>query len=163
MYYMETEEAVNEGRQSNETEELNLDAEDKGSGKKRGSTVSTARLEVHTANAPVSTVGVTISIVDPELVLMKEEKAKEKGVAFKDVEDSSRPVRSITTLKPLPSIDPKDKGNETKYPLTKEILERMMSLKLIAESASDGAYDLLRFIQMKIDEAGSYDGGKKDL
>ncbi|GJZ39713.1 hypothetical protein Tco_0586276 [Tanacetum coccineum] len=36
---------------------------------------------------------------------------------------------------------------ERKYPLIKEILERMMSLKLIAESASDSAYDLLRFIQ----------------
>ncbi|GKA18535.1 hypothetical protein Tco_0698450 [Tanacetum coccineum] len=146
--YMETEEAVNEGRQSNETEELNLDVdtevidEDKGSDEKGRSTVSTARsevdtarLEVHTANAPVSTAGVTISTADPEvsavelrtppttsifddeditmaqtLIKMKEEKAKEKGVAFKDVEDSSRPVRSITTLKPLPSIDPKDKG-----------------------------------------------------
>ncbi|GKB74798.1 hypothetical protein Tco_0936210 [Tanacetum coccineum] len=52
---------------------------------------------------------------------------------------------------------------ERKYPLTKEILERMMSLKLIAESASNGAYDLLRFIQKKIDEAGSHDEGKKDL
>ncbi|GJU91252.1 hypothetical protein Tco_1303675 [Tanacetum coccineum] len=149
MDYIETEEAVNEGRQSNETEELNLDvdtkviAEDKGSGEKGGSTVSTARPEVdttrpevHTANAPVSTAGVTISTVDPEvstikprtpptttstfddeditmaqtLIKMKEEKAKEKGVAFKDIEDSSRPVRSITTLKPLPSNDPKDKG-----------------------------------------------------
>ncbi|GJX87499.1 hypothetical protein Tco_0339513 [Tanacetum coccineum] len=50
-----------------------------------------------------------------------------------------------------------------KYPLTKETLERMMSLKLIAESVSDGAYDLLRFIQKQIDEAGSHDGGKKDL
>ncbi|GKE66267.1 hypothetical protein Tco_1520428, partial [Tanacetum coccineum] len=46
------------------------------------------------------------------LIKMKEEKAKEKGVDFKDVEDSSRPVRSITTLQPLPSIDPKDKGKE---------------------------------------------------
>ncbi|GJV00460.1 hypothetical protein Tco_1329730 [Tanacetum coccineum] len=153
--YMEIEEAVNEGRQSNETKELNLDvdtkviAEDKGSGKKGGSIVSTARPEVdtarpdidtarpevHTANAPVSTAGATISIADPEvsvveprtpptttsifddeditmaqtLIKMKEEKLKEKGVAFKDVKDSSRPVRSITTLKPLPSIDPKDK------------------------------------------------------
>ncbi|GJW48490.1 putative ribonuclease H-like domain-containing protein [Tanacetum coccineum] len=33
-----------------------------------------------------------------------------KGVAIKDVEDSSRPIRSITTLQPLPNIDPKDKG-----------------------------------------------------
>ncbi|GKA14443.1 putative ribonuclease H-like domain-containing protein, partial [Tanacetum coccineum] len=52
---------------------------------------------------------------------------------------------------------------ERKYPLTKETLERMMSLKLIAESASDNAYDLLRFIQKQIDEAGSHDGGEKDL
>ncbi|GJU86466.1 hypothetical protein Tco_1294012 [Tanacetum coccineum] len=52
---------------------------------------------------------------------------------------------------------------ERKYPLTKETLERMMSLKLIAESASDSAYDLLRFIQKQIDEAGSHDGGEKDL
>ncbi|GKG28317.1 hypothetical protein Tco_0406644, partial [Tanacetum coccineum] len=52
---------------------------------------------------------------------------------------------------------------ERKYPLTKETPERMMFLKLIAESASDSAYDLLRFIQKKIDEAGSHDGGEKDL
>ncbi|GJV07710.1 putative ribonuclease H-like domain-containing protein [Tanacetum coccineum] len=44
------------------------------------------------------------------LIKMKEEKAKEKGVVIKNVEDSSRPVRSITTLQPLPTIDPKDKG-----------------------------------------------------
>ncbi|GKD61799.1 hypothetical protein Tco_1299308 [Tanacetum coccineum] len=52
---------------------------------------------------------------------------------------------------------------EKKYPLTKETLERMMALKLIAESASDSAYDLLRFIQKQIDEDGSHDGGEKDL
>ncbi|GKE44722.1 hypothetical protein Tco_1472006 [Tanacetum coccineum] len=80
MDYMETKEAVNEGRQSNETEELNLNvdteviAEDKGSREKGGSIVSTirpnidtARPEVHTANAPVSTGGVTISIADIEV------------------------------------------------------------------------------------------------
>ncbi|GKE08259.1 hypothetical protein Tco_1411810, partial [Tanacetum coccineum] len=33
---------------------------------------------------------------------------------------------------------------ERKYPLTKETLERMMSLNLIAESASESAYNLLR-------------------
>ncbi|GKF12452.1 hypothetical protein Tco_0050378, partial [Tanacetum coccineum] len=120
MDYMETEEAMKEARQSNGTKELNLDAdteviaEDKGSGKNGVSTVSTARPdidttrpEVHTANASVSTAGGTISNANPE---MKEEKAKEKGVAFKDVKDSSRLIRSITTLKSLPSIDPKDKG-----------------------------------------------------
>ncbi|GJY89776.1 hypothetical protein Tco_0504972 [Tanacetum coccineum] len=47
---------------------------------------------------------------------------------------------------------------ERKYPLTKETLERMLSLKLIAESASESAYNLLRFIQKQIDEYGSHDG-----
>ncbi|GKD43618.1 hypothetical protein Tco_1268263 [Tanacetum coccineum] len=44
------------------------------------------------------------------LVKMRSEKAKEKGVAFKDVEETPRVIRSITTLQPLPTIDPKDKG-----------------------------------------------------
>ncbi|GJZ17299.1 hypothetical protein Tco_0553422 [Tanacetum coccineum] len=40
---------------------------------------------------------VTMAIAQT-LKKMKEEKAKEKGVAIKDVEDYSRPIRSITTL-----------------------------------------------------------------
>ncbi|GJX42634.1 putative ribonuclease H-like domain-containing protein [Tanacetum coccineum] len=52
---------------------------------------------------------------------------------------------------------------ERKYPLTKETFKNMMSLKLVAESGSDSAYDLLRFIQKQIDESGSYDGSEKDL
>ncbi|GKD06829.1 hypothetical protein Tco_1181803, partial [Tanacetum coccineum] len=52
---------------------------------------------------------------------------------------------------------------ERKYPLTKETLERMISLKLIAESASKSTYNLLRFIQKQIDEYESYDGTEKDL
>ncbi|GKE71589.1 hypothetical protein Tco_1529661 [Tanacetum coccineum] len=47
------------------------------------------------------------------LIKMKEQKAKEKGVAITDVEDYSRtvrPVRSIIALQSLPIIDPKDKG-----------------------------------------------------
>ncbi|GJT48801.1 hypothetical protein Tco_0974958 [Tanacetum coccineum] len=46
---------------------------------------------------------------------------------------------------------------ERRYPLRKETHEKMMSLKLIAESTSDSAYDLLKFIQKKIHEAGSHD------
>ncbi|GJW55217.1 putative ribonuclease H-like domain-containing protein [Tanacetum coccineum] len=65
-------------------------------------TVDAATTGVSTVSAPVTTAGT--------LIKMKEEKAKEKGVAFKDIEDSSRPVRSITTLQTLPSIDPKDTG-----------------------------------------------------
>ncbi|GJW79058.1 putative ribonuclease H-like domain-containing protein [Tanacetum coccineum] len=93
--YMETEDVAKERRQSNETEELN-----------KGSDVDAAR-----------TPPTTTSIFDDEditmvqtLIKMKEEKAKEKGVSIKDIEDSSRPARSILTLKPLLIIDPKDKG-----------------------------------------------------
>nr|GEX29299.1 hypothetical protein [Tanacetum cinerariifolium] len=52
---------------------------------------------------------------------------------------------------------------ERMYPLTTRILERMLSLRLIVESASDAAYDLLRFIQKQIDESGGHDRGEKDL
>ncbi|GJU10132.1 hypothetical protein Tco_1132528 [Tanacetum coccineum] len=89
---------------------------------------------VDAATTGVSTAVVTISTAEPmtppssttvfndedvtmamahTLIKMKEQKAKEKGVAITDVEDSSRtfrPVRSITTLQPLLTIDPKDKG-----------------------------------------------------
>ncbi|GJR23589.1 hypothetical protein Tco_0972116 [Tanacetum coccineum] len=131
------EEAVDEGRQSGETKEVKLTddtevVEDKSSGDKGGNAeelVSTARPEVSTARPDIDaarqedsaveprTPPTTTSIFDDEditmaqtLIKMKKEKAKEKGVSIKDVDDSSRPARSILTLKPLPTIDPKDKG-----------------------------------------------------
>nr|GEU33622.1 hypothetical protein [Tanacetum cinerariifolium] len=98
---------------------------DKGSGEKGGSTaeiVSTARSDISTARPKVSTAEpktppTTTTLFDDKdvtitdtLVKMKSQKAKEKGVAFKYVDDFARPIRSITTLQPLPTIDPKDKG-----------------------------------------------------
>ncbi|GJX85025.1 hypothetical protein Tco_0335799 [Tanacetum coccineum] len=73
-------------------------------------TVDAATTGVSTASAPVTTAGVAISTAEPRtpptttvfddedvtmamaqtLIKMKKEKAKEKGVAFKDVEDSFR-------------------------------------------------------------------------
>nr|GEV61734.1 hypothetical protein [Tanacetum cinerariifolium] len=112
-------------------DEFNLDAdtevivEDKGSGEKGGSTskiVSTARPNISAARPKVSTAEpkaspTTTTLFDDEdvtiadtLVKMKNQKAKEKGVVFKDADDSARPIRSITTLQPLLTIDPKDKG-----------------------------------------------------
>ncbi|GKC05686.1 hypothetical protein Tco_0997296 [Tanacetum coccineum] len=89
------------------------------------------------------------------LIKMKEEKAKEKGVAFKDVEDSSRPVRSITTLQPLPSIDPKDKGKELAHRLHEEELaeiERIQKEKAAQEEVSMAAiYEEYDTIQASID------------
>ncbi|GJY76010.1 hypothetical protein Tco_0481126 [Tanacetum coccineum] len=46
---------------------------------------------------------------------------------------------------------------ERKYPLIKETLERMISLTLVTETASEDASTLLRFIQKQIDEYGSHD------
>ncbi|GJU96142.1 hypothetical protein Tco_1320898 [Tanacetum coccineum] len=51
---------------------------------------------------------------------------------------------------------------ERKYPLIKETLERMLSLRLVAGTASEDAYTLLRFIQKQIDEYGSHDGDIKN-
>ncbi|GJU92263.1 hypothetical protein Tco_1304686 [Tanacetum coccineum] len=129
MEYIKTEEAVDEGRQSGETEEVKLTddtevVEDKSSVDKGGNAkklVSTVRPEsvARQEDSVVEprTPPTTTSIFDDEditmaqtLIKMKEEKAKEKGVSIKDVDDSSRPARSILTLKPLPTIDPKDKG-----------------------------------------------------
>ncbi|GJW23668.1 hypothetical protein Tco_0034290 [Tanacetum coccineum] len=47
---------------------------------------------------------------------------------------------------------------EKKYPLIKETLERMLSLRLVARTASEDAYTLLRFIQKHINEYGSHNG-----
>nr|GFA59695.1 hypothetical protein [Tanacetum cinerariifolium] len=49
------------------------------------------------------------------------------------------------------------------YPLTKETLERMLALRLIAESESEDVFDLLQFIQKQIDKSRIYDGSEKDL
>ncbi|GJY56799.1 hypothetical protein Tco_0455914 [Tanacetum coccineum] len=50
------------------------------------------------------------------LTCKSQNKAKQKGVEIKDAEDSDRPratsTRSVLTLKPLPKIDPKDKGKK---------------------------------------------------
>ncbi|GJR43885.1 hypothetical protein Tco_1311988 [Tanacetum coccineum] len=91
---MDIKEAVNEGRQIKETKELNV-------------THDTEVLEKGGSNEePVNATGnIGVSIVVP-----KDDKAKLKGVAIKEVEESDRSARSVLTLKPLPKIDPKDKG-----------------------------------------------------
>ncbi|GKE57266.1 hypothetical protein Tco_1496451 [Tanacetum coccineum] len=122
---------------------------------KGGSTVSTARLDVSTARPDVSTtrpdvdiarqeVGTadpttpptTTTIFDDEemtladtLIKLKDDKAK--GVAFKDTEDTDRPAISILNLKPLPTIDHKDKG--------KGVLEEPELAKKMTKSDFDAA------------------------
>nr|GEW06313.1 hypothetical protein [Tanacetum cinerariifolium] len=128
------EDASKQKRNDDKTEELNLTdgvdteviVEDKGSGEKGGSTadqVSAARPEVSAASVPVnvcvatpSTPPTTTTIfgdkdlsIAQTLIKLRNEKAKEKGVAFRDVEEPPRLTRSTTTLQPLSTINPKDK------------------------------------------------------
>ncbi|GJT61645.1 putative ribonuclease H-like domain-containing protein, partial [Tanacetum coccineum] len=138
MEYMKTEEAVDKGRQSG----------DKGGNAKE--LVSIARPELSTARPNVNAARQEDSAVKPRtpptktsifededitiaqtLIKMKKEKAKEKGVSFKDVDDSSRPARSTLTLKPLLTIDPKDKG--------KSVLEEPEPTKKMTRSDFDAA------------------------
>ncbi|GJU95853.1 glycoside hydrolase, catalytic domain-containing protein [Tanacetum coccineum] len=115
-------------------------------------------------------------------------KEKEKGVELKDVEETDRPrptsTRSLLTLKPLPKIDPKDKGKkkivswklhsssgvhtlvtdtglvihmlvEKKYPLRKEVLMQMLKLKLESEEENTMALELIKFVKKILAELES--------
>ncbi|GJT36637.1 hypothetical protein Tco_0927056 [Tanacetum coccineum] len=103
MDYMETEDAQDMGRTSYVVHEEKESAE-KG--------VST--------EDPLSTAQPKVSIDKSEDSTDKPDegtdKPKEKGVELKDVEETKRPrptsTRSLLTLKPLPKIDPKDKGKK---------------------------------------------------
>ncbi|GKC17814.1 hypothetical protein Tco_1014596 [Tanacetum coccineum] len=127
-----------------------------------GEGVSTASVPETVSTAAPRTPPTTTTVFDDEdvtmamaqtLIKMKEEKAKEKGVVIKDVEDSSRPVRSITTLQPLPTIDPKYKGKgilqetesveKIKKKCEKEKEELRLSLNIISNDDSEVDYEPL--------------------
>nr|GEW57399.1 ribonuclease H-like domain-containing protein [Tanacetum cinerariifolium] len=111
----------------------------------------------------LSTVGptttpTTTTIFDDEeitladtLIKIKDDKAK--GVAFKDSESTDRPARSILTLKPLPTIDPKDKG--------KGVLEEPESAKKRKEGSR--MKRMSKRQKTDIDESGGHDRGEKGL
>ncbi|GJZ28353.1 putative ribonuclease H-like domain-containing protein [Tanacetum coccineum] len=68
-------------------------------------------------------------LVENMKIKIKDDKAK--GVAFKDTEESDKHARSILTLKPLLTIDPKDKG--------KSVLKEPKPKKKITRSDFDAA------------------------
>nr|GEX06001.1 hypothetical protein [Tanacetum cinerariifolium] len=134
--YMDIEEALNEGRQST----VSTARPDVSTARPYVSTTrpddDTARQELSTARQELSTVGptttpTTSTIFDDEemtladnLIKLKDDKAK--GVAFKDSDSTDRPTRSILTLKPLLTIDPKEKGKDEK-------IARQLEVELQAE------------------------------
>ncbi|GJZ72046.1 hypothetical protein Tco_0635897 [Tanacetum coccineum] len=105
------------------------DKEEEGTDKDKDSTVSLDegtddRTEARSATPITSTTTPTMfgddETIAQVLLNMSQAKAvsreKEKGVELKDVEETERPrptsTRSLLTLKPLPKIDPKDKGKK---------------------------------------------------
>ncbi|GJZ15540.1 ribonuclease H-like domain-containing protein [Tanacetum coccineum] len=161
--YMETEDAQDEGSTRDVVDEEKENAEDVlSTAQQKVSTdkekVSTDRPIVSTDGSKVSTDRQKDSIDDKNeddetiaqvLLNMSQAKAvsreKEKGVEFKDIEETERPrptsTRSLLTLKPLPKIDPKDKGK-------KKIEEEDES-----ESESDGIPEAeKKFKQLASDE-----------
>ncbi|GKA53294.1 hypothetical protein Tco_0746609 [Tanacetum coccineum] len=102
-----------------------LDEEDASKqGRTKNQGVSTAAPRTPTTTTVFDDEDVTMAMAQT-LIKMKEEKAKVKGVAIKDVEDSFRPIRSITTLQPLLTIDPKDKGKGVLVEEEPEKLEKV--------------------------------------
>ncbi|GKE24463.1 hypothetical protein Tco_1435975, partial [Tanacetum coccineum] len=136
---METEDAQDVGRTRyvvNEEKEMEKRKTDEGTDKQKFSTdkeeVSTDRPNKGTVDqtkgrsaTPITPTPISKTFRDDEtiaqvLLNMSQAKAvsrqKEKGVELKDVENIERPrptsTRSLLTLKPLPNIDPKDKGKK---------------------------------------------------
>ncbi|GKG12943.1 hypothetical protein Tco_0349903, partial [Tanacetum coccineum] len=86
-------------------------------GQRKGTEEGSATQATQTPTSTIFGDGETIAKV---LLTMSQAKAvsreKEKGVELKDIEETDRPrrtsTRSLLTLKPLPKIDPKDKGKK---------------------------------------------------
>nr|GEU66141.1 hypothetical protein [Tanacetum cinerariifolium] len=75
-----------------------------------GAEISTASPEDKTAKTSNDSDDITLAETLIEVKRSATKPQKVKGVAFRDVEETPRLVRSTITLQPLPSIDPKEKG-----------------------------------------------------
>ncbi|GKG04436.1 hypothetical protein Tco_0314823, partial [Tanacetum coccineum] len=77
-------------------------------------------IAAQTTQTPTSTIFGDDETIAKVLLNMSQARAvsreKEKGVELKDIEEADKPrptsTRSFLTLKPLPKIDPKDKGKK---------------------------------------------------
>ncbi|GKC01419.1 hypothetical protein Tco_0987555, partial [Tanacetum coccineum] len=119
---LDEEDASKQGRDSDKTKSMFQDSDfdvlDDDIEVVKRETVHTATTGVSVVSAPVTTAGVAI-------IKMRSEKSKVKGVAFRDVEETHTLTRSTTTLQPLPTIDPKDKGNGVLVEEEPEKLEKV--------------------------------------
>ncbi|GJY91352.1 hypothetical protein Tco_0506548 [Tanacetum coccineum] len=109
-------EGTDKPKVSTDKEEVSTDRPDEG-------TVDQNEGRSATQTAPTTTTPTIFGddeTIAQVLIIMSQNKEKlkekEKGVELKDVEETERPrptsTRSLLTLKPLPKIDPKDKGKK---------------------------------------------------
>ncbi|GKC23011.1 hypothetical protein Tco_1025161 [Tanacetum coccineum] len=103
---LDEEDASKQGRTDDKTKPMFQDSEfdklDDDMDKVEEDTVNTTTIRVSDVSAPVTTASTPVKI--------RSEKAKVKGIAFSDVAETPKLNKSTTTLQPLPTIDPKDKG-----------------------------------------------------
>ncbi|GKB65762.1 hypothetical protein Tco_0927174 [Tanacetum coccineum] len=146
--YMETEDAHNEKGVSTDKLKVSTDKIDEGTDKPNEGTVEPKDGISYESAAPI-TVFRDDETIAQVLITMSQnkvkQKEKEKGIEFKDAEDSNIPrptsTRSLLTLKPLPKIDPKDKG--------KKVLEEEAE----SDAESEGVNEAERkFAQLANDE-----------
>ncbi|GJR39775.1 hypothetical protein Tco_1215459 [Tanacetum coccineum] len=151
--YMEIEDAHNEKGVSTE-DQVSTAKPNKGTDKPKVSTdkidEGTAELKNENSDENATSTATPTVFGDDEtitefLVSMSQNKAKQKGVKIKDAEDFDRPrptsTRSLLTLKPLPEIDPKDKG--------KKVLEEEAESDVESEGVNE---DERKFAQLANDE-----------
>ncbi|GJY40800.1 hypothetical protein Tco_0428070 [Tanacetum coccineum] len=105
--YMETEDDQNEGRTSSVVLEENESAD------KELSTEAPISIDKQDGNTDSTKVSTDRQ---GEVRTRRSSRKRKKGVEIRNIEDTERPrptsTRSILTLRPLPKIDPKDKGKK---------------------------------------------------
>ncbi|GJS86179.1 hypothetical protein Tco_0752720 [Tanacetum coccineum] len=107
--------STDRSRVSTDKEKVSTDSPDEGTDDQ-----TEGRSATPTTQTPTPTTFGDDETIAQVLLNMSQAKAvsreKEKGVELKDVEETERPrptsTRSLLTLKPLPKIDPKDKGKK---------------------------------------------------
>ncbi|GJV53498.1 hypothetical protein Tco_1449239 [Tanacetum coccineum] len=104
---------VSTDKEKDSTDRTDEGTDDQTEGRRATQTIQTTQTTTSTMFGDDETIAQVLLNMSQAKAVSRE---KEKGVEFKDVEETERPrptsTRSLLTLKPLPKIDPKDKGKK---------------------------------------------------
>ncbi|GJZ70210.1 hypothetical protein Tco_0633760 [Tanacetum coccineum] len=104
---------VSSDKEKDITDRSDEGTDDQTEGRRATQTIQTTQTTTSTMFGDDETIAQVLLNMSQAKAVSRE---KEKGVEFKDVEETERPrptsTRSLLTLKPLPKIDPKDKGKK---------------------------------------------------